>query len=331
MDNNNVQNINDEIQQMLNNFRFYSNDENRQRNTTRLMTDTELLIMLYDIMREYNNIVRINTNNMTRYHENINTFNQIMNRYYLSQQRQSRNQQYGYYRQNNNSIPNTRYNWSRTTRNQLDAFNTNIINEAINRIFPRTFQDVVVSPSPEQINSATETYSYHVGEETNTQCPITLDEFQENENVCRIRHCGHTFRENALRNWFQQNVRCPVCRYDIRTNNETDPADESQDQEEELIQMPDDEQDISQNSVPPSPPRTPPHLRRSNTLPTVPTIPALPPRESINRAVRTISGGIQNILQNYLDGETFDENSLNRVFSFEMPVYLYSDLSGNIV
>lgn len=27
MDNNNVQNINDEIQQMLNNFRFYSNDE----------------------------------------------------------------------------------------------------------------------------------------------------------------------------------------------------------------------------------------------------------------------------------------------------------------
>jgi len=218
-----------------------------------------------------------------------------------------------------------RYNWSRTTRNQLDAFNTNIINEAINRIFPRTFQDVVVSPSPEQITRATETYSYHVGEETNTQCPITLDEFQENENVCRIRHCGHTFRENALRNWFQQNVRCPVCRYDIRTNNESDPANESQDQEEELIQMPDDEQDISQNSVPPSPPSTPPYLRRSNTLPMV------PPRESINRAVRTISGGIQNILQNYLDGETFDENSLNRVFSFEMPVYLYSDSSGNIV
>jgi hypothetical protein len=137
-----------------------------------------------------------------------------------------------------------------------------------------------------------------------------------------------------LRNWFQQNVRCPVCRYDIRTNNESDPADESQDQEEELIQMPDDEQDISQNSVPPSPPSTPPYLRRSNTVPTVPTLPtvdALPPRESINRAVRTISGGIQNILQNYLDGETFDENSLNRVFSFELPVYLYSDLSGNIV
>jgi len=312
---NNGHHINEEIQQMLNNFRFYSNDENRQRNTTRLMTDTELLLMLYDIMREYNNIVRINTDNMTRYHENINTFNQIMNRYYLSQQRQSRNQQYGYFRQNNNSIPNTRYNWSRTTRNQL---NTNIIDEAINRIFPRTFQDVVVSPSPEQITRATETYSYHIGEETNTQCPITLDEFQENESVCRIRHCGHTFRENALRNWFQQNVRCPVCRYDIRTNNETDPADESQAQEEELIQTPGEEQDISQNFVPP---RTPP----------LPTRNILPPRESINQAVRTISGGIQNILQNYLDGETFDENSLNRVFSFEMPVYLYSDLSGNFV
>jgi hypothetical protein len=182
----------------------------------------------------------------------------------------------------------------------------------------------VVSPSPEQITRATETYSYNISEESNTQCPITLDEFQENENVCRIRHCGHTFRENALRNWFQQNVRCPVCRYDIRTNNEPNPAHESQDQEEELTQTPDDEQDISQNFVPPSPspPHTPPLPRRTN---------ALPPRESINRAVRTISGGIQNILQNYLDGETFDENSLNRVFSFEMPVYLYSDLSGNFV
>jgi hypothetical protein len=321
MDNNNVQNINDEIHQVLNNFRFYSNEENRQHNTTRIMTDSELLFMLYEIMREYNTIVRINNDNMTRYHENINIFNQIMNRY---QQRQSRNQQYGYYRQNNNSIPNTRFNWTRTTRNHLDTLNTNIINEAINRIFPRTFQDVVVSPTSEQITRATETFTYHLIDDLHTQCPITLDEFQENENVCRIRHCGHTFRENAIRNWFQQNVRCPVCRYDIRTNNETDPAYESQAQEEELIQTPDEEQDISHNYVPPSPPRTPP-------LPRNTTVPLLPPRESINRAVRTISGGIQNILQNYLDGETFDESSLNRVFSFELPVYLYSDSSGNFV
>lgn len=325
MDNNNVQNINDEIQQMLNNFRFYSSDENRQRNTTRLMTDNELLFMLYEILREYNNIVRINTDNMTRYHENINIFAQIMSRQHLSQQRQSRNQQYGYYRQNNNSIPNTRFNWSRTTRNQLNAFNTNIINEAINRIFPRTFQDVVVSPTPEQINAATETYSYRLIDDIHTHCPITLDEFQENESVCRIRHCGHTFRENAIRNWFQQNVRCPICRYDIRTNNEVNSTEDVQLEDEEPVQTPDNEQDISQNFIPPSPPRSPPHLRRSNTIPT------LPPRESINHAVRTISGGIQNILQNYLDGETFDENTLNRVFSFEMPVYLYSDLSGNFV
>lgn len=328
MDNNNVQNINDEIHEVLNNFRFYSNEENRQHNTTRIITDSELLFMLYEIMREYNNIIRINNNNMTRYHENINTFNQIINRYHFTQQRQSRNQNYGYFRQNNNSIPNTRFNWTRTTRNHLDTLNTNIINEAINRIFPRTFQDVVVSPTTEQINRATETYSYRLIDDIHTQCPITLDEFQENEIVCRIRHCGHTFRENSIRNWFQQNVRCPVCRYDIRTNNESVPADESQVQEEVPTQTHENQEDISQNFVPPSPPRTPPHLRRSNTVPTIPT---LPPRESINQAVRTISGGIQNILQNYLDGETFDENSLNRVFSFEFPVYLYNDLSGNIV
>ena len=51
-------------------------------------------------------------------------------------------------------------------------------------------------------------------------CPITLDEFQENEQVCRIRHCGHIFKSNALQNWFSRNAHCPVCRYDIRSQSE---------------------------------------------------------------------------------------------------------------
>ena len=31
-----------------------------------------------------------------------------------------------------------------------------------------------------------------------------------------LNHCGHAFREDAIRNWFSNNVRCPVCRHDIR-------------------------------------------------------------------------------------------------------------------
>ena len=32
----------------------------------------------------------------------------------------------------------------------------------------------------------------------------------------QIIHCGHIFIPHQLNRWFQNNVRCPVCRYDIR-------------------------------------------------------------------------------------------------------------------
>jgi len=47
-------------------------------------------------------------------------------------------------------------------------------------------------------------------------CPITLDEFQDNEQICRIKHCRHIFKTAALQNWFSRNAHCPVCRHDIR-------------------------------------------------------------------------------------------------------------------
>ena len=53
-------------------------------------------------------------------------------------------------------------------------------------------------------------------ENISSNCPITLDSFEEGEQICQIIHCGHCFSETAIKNWFRFNVRCPVCRYDIR-------------------------------------------------------------------------------------------------------------------
>jgi len=50
----------------------------------------------------------------------------------------------------------------------------------------------------------------------NTSCPITLDRFENETNVSQIIPCGHIFDSICLNNWFQNNSRCPVCRYDIR-------------------------------------------------------------------------------------------------------------------
>jgi len=90
-----------------------------------------------------------------------------------------------------------------------------LLNSNINR--GSGMQDVVVRPSREVIEQATERLTYSNDMILlNTQCPISLEEFVEGENIVRIRHCRHTFRETSINNWFQTNVRCPVCRHDIR-------------------------------------------------------------------------------------------------------------------
>jgi Ring finger domain len=79
------------------------------------------------------------------------------------------------------------------------------------------FQNITVRPSTQQINNATEVIHYNTDiENINTSCPITLEDFQEGDVIRRICHCGHAFNEQAIQSWFRSNVRCPVCRYDIR-------------------------------------------------------------------------------------------------------------------
>ena len=92
---------------------------------------------------------------------------------------------------------------------QMDAF-TEIINN---------LQNVIVHPSTLQINNATESYIMTEEQFLNNErliCPITREELIVGDHVCVIKHCNHLFKNDALMQWFNSNVRCPVCRYDIR-------------------------------------------------------------------------------------------------------------------
>ena len=102
------------------------------------------------------------------------------------------------------------------------------------------FQDVVVRPSTEQIERATELIEYRPNLQlTNLRCPITLDEFQEGDIIRRIRHCGHAFKRQSIENWFETNVRCPICRYDIRTYQSSDRNTSNEEIIEEMEEMED--------------------------------------------------------------------------------------------
>lgn len=250
--------------------------ETTRRNHNRNDED-RLLVALNEFMIEYNYTVR---STERRFHENVASYIQIM---HSSINRQRRGPVYPHFNQNNSSVPNNRYAFY--ARPFSDSIYTNIINETVNNMMPGLFQDVQVSATDEQINNATETFSYRSGETMHTNCPITLEDFQENEHVCQIRQCGHLFRETAIKNWFRQNVRCPVCRYDIRTNNPTEPGEDNDETTDELP----------------------------------------PVSANVNRIVQNLSNGLQNVIQNYLDRDT----SMNNVFSIEVPLFIYNDLSGN--
>ena len=77
---------------------------------------------------------------------------------------------------------------------------------------------VAIRPSQQQISIATETIRYRDIVETTTQtrCPISLRVFTPRDVVIRIIHCGHIFDQHNILRWFRNNVRCPLCRYDIR-------------------------------------------------------------------------------------------------------------------
>ena len=110
-----------------------------------------------------------------------------------------------------------------------DAFNNdnieNIIRGAFdthinNFTFPSTLEPVAVFPSIDQINNACEDISFNlINNPVNSSCPITLERFTESSTVTQIIYCGHCYLPGALRTWFRSNVRCPICRYDIRTYN----------------------------------------------------------------------------------------------------------------
>jgi len=52
----------------------------------------------------------------------------------------------------------------------------------------------------------------------NDTCPITQEEFTNNDEVTIIKNCGHIFKTRAINNWLFEHQTCPVCRHNILTN-----------------------------------------------------------------------------------------------------------------
>lgn len=163
-------------------FSRHNNRRQRERSSPQQPENERMLLILNDLLMRYND-------NISRYQENMESLISIFR----------------------NFVPTQRYN-SRATTEPPPTFYYSWVPQT-----QQTPENVIVSPSDEEIDRATTNSQYNP--ETppiNTRCPITLDNFQEGNEITVIRHCGHAFKSSAFTSWFRRNVRCPICRYDIR-------------------------------------------------------------------------------------------------------------------
>lgn len=111
----------------------------------------------------------------------------------------------------------------------------NTFSTGIDRNIFDNLQPVIVRPTPEQIERATECLLYRdIENPQSSSCPISLEPFNDEDEVMRLNSCGHYFLKDKIMSWFQSHVHCPLCRFDIRegiseSSASADPVDLGQD------------------------------------------------------------------------------------------------------
>jgi len=75
-------------------------------------------------------------------------------------------------------------------------------------------QPVTVRPTQNQIDSST--YTMILQSNSQDNCAICQDPMELQQEIRIIDQCGHSFHKSCIDPWFNENVRCPTCRYDIR-------------------------------------------------------------------------------------------------------------------
>jgi len=94
----------------------------------------------------------------------------------------------------------------------LNLFTTMLNSPTLN---PGFMNAVIVRPSAETIRANT-TLSTTSDADTNAVCAICQDGYEVGVERRSLNACHHAFHKSCIDVWFQENVKCPVCRHDIR-------------------------------------------------------------------------------------------------------------------
>jgi hypothetical protein len=104
-----------------------------------------------------------------------------------------------------------------TSRNSQPLTTTNLASSLIETFIDEFLNPVSTAPTNEQIQEATTSIMYRdIPTPVNTNCPISLNVFQQEDVVLQINRCRHNYTPSSLLEWFHSNNHCPLCRIDIR-------------------------------------------------------------------------------------------------------------------
>jgi hypothetical protein len=193
------------------------NNTNTRNETFQLSYDQRFLIDLYSTM--YNATLR-QLEYLERYSEQFDNTNRIFinGRPYIIDQI---NAEIPLNDENLNETQHQR----QSRQRPATPFNSDLLNlsELLNETLRNFNNPVVVRPTETEIANATRQVAFgDIQSPKNTSCPICLDTFEPETTVTQIIHCEHLFSTTEINRWFQTNVKCPVCRYDIRNRMPTD-------------------------------------------------------------------------------------------------------------
>jgi hypothetical protein len=194
------------------------NRSNRQFNTNNNTGLTRLLNRLFNDRQDYDRNVYYDYNNpinpdiyneFNMYNNQYNTRNTLSNNIYRNNNYNNNN-----YNNNNNNNHNNNNNNNNNNYNNYNNNNNNDLSTVLSNFLSST---VVVRPTNDQIENASRIVRYgDIDNPLSQACPISLDEFNDDDQIRQLLYCGHLFHQNQFQEWFENNVRCPVCRYDIR-------------------------------------------------------------------------------------------------------------------
>jgi hypothetical protein len=137
---------------------------------------------------------------------------------------------------------------------------------------------------------------------TQTICPFTQDNFSNNDEISRINPCGHIFTRSHLNRYLTNfDYRCPVCRRDLRRENDIEnPVN-------------------STNTL----------IDLSNNNPLIPNINNnTQTREMINNAVESVTNALMDNITNQISNDP-SNNSFIAEYSFLIPGFNNSTNTTN--